>query len=245
MKIAVCDDDRDELSLISSFLDSYQKERNVFLDLTTFQSSTELASTVCQNSYDIYLLDVIMPALNGIDLAKEIRSFDKASAILFLTSSSEFAVESYTVKAANYLMKPVCKDKLFRALDEIREQQKQKLEKCIVIKSMTGIHKIQLAQLVYAEAQGRKVIYNLQNKEQIECVGRFTDISNTLLKNAEFIHPHRSYLVNMNYISSIYASGIQLLTGKTIPLARRRFAEIKAHYLASQMKDTVILRETF
>lgn len=48
-----------------------------------------------------------MPGLNGIELAKEIRSSDKAADIIFLTSSHEFAVESYTVKASNYLVKPV------------------------------------------------------------------------------------------------------------------------------------------
>ena len=60
-----------------------------------------------EEHYDIYLLDVVMPGLNGIELAKEIRSSDKAADIIFLTSSPEFAVESYTVKASNYLVKPV------------------------------------------------------------------------------------------------------------------------------------------
>lgn len=107
MKIAICDDDKNELFRILSVLADYQTQRNIEFSYKPFDNSTELASNLLQEHYDIYLLDVVMPGLNGIELAKEIRSSDKAADIVFLTSSPEFAVESYTVKASNYLAKPV------------------------------------------------------------------------------------------------------------------------------------------
>lgn len=238
MKIAICEDNRNELAYIASILDRYQKERNTVLSYKAFHSSIELASTAV-GSYDLYILDIIMPVMNGIDLAREIRSYDKAASIIFLTSSPEFAVDSYTVKATNYLIKPICPDKLFCALDDIWNQKEQEQEKYIVIKSDIGIRKIFLSNLIYAEAQIRKVIFYLQNGEQLECVSRFSDISNELLKNANFMRPHRSYLLNMSYISTIGTIGIQLQNGVVIPLAQRRLSEIKEHYLSFQMEEVI------
>lgn len=113
MKIAICDDDSAELQHILNLLSAYQKEHNRTLICKGFTSSFELASTASREQYDVYLLDVIMPIISGMELAKEIRSFDKAADILFLTSSPEFAVESYTVKASNYLLKPIVRESLF------------------------------------------------------------------------------------------------------------------------------------
>lgn len=113
MKIAICDDDKTEQLQILELLEGYFKGRKNKPAIKTFSSSIELASIACYEQFDLYLLDVIMPILNGIELAKEIRGFDKASDIIFLTSSPEFAVESYTVKAANYLGKANTKSCFF------------------------------------------------------------------------------------------------------------------------------------
>ena len=104
MKIALCDDDEKELSNIRSLLDSYQKTHNIPFTYQEYHSSCELALRASKERFDIYLLDILMPHMTGMQLAREIRTFDHAADIIFLTTSSDFAVESYTVKATNYLM---------------------------------------------------------------------------------------------------------------------------------------------
>ena len=94
MKIAICDDDRNELLQIQTLLDLYAQERQMEFIVKEYHSSFELASAAANETFQIYLLDVLMPVLNGIDLAREIRLMDKAADIIFLTSSPEFAVES-------------------------------------------------------------------------------------------------------------------------------------------------------
>ena len=76
MRIAICDDDPIELQNISTFIEEYFKSKNLPFNCRSFSSSTELANTA-PGEFDLYLLDVLMPALNGIELAKEIRSFDR------------------------------------------------------------------------------------------------------------------------------------------------------------------------
>ncbi len=239
MKIAICDDDRNELFRILSVLADYQLQRNIEFSYKPFDNSTELASALLRERYDIYLLDVVMPGLNGIELAREIRGSDKAADIIFLTSSPEFAVDSYTVKASNYLVKPVFKERLFEALDDIMRGRTEDRDSCLVLKSSVGVHKVRISEIIYAEAMNRKVIYYLKSNEQIACVEKFASVSDLLLQRPEFILAHRSFLVNMNYIHRIDATDLYLANGKCIPLAQRRISEIKKLYLAFQMEESV------
>ncbi len=239
MRIAVCDDEREETKRISSVIDRYNKERNARIEYSIFSSSIELASVAEREKFDIYILDIIMPVLNGIDLAKEIREFDKVSPIIFLTSSPEFAVESYSVKAADYLVKPIDKERLFCSLDDILDRTETEQEKFIIVRSDDGLRKIFFSNLIYAEVYERKIIYYLKNSEKVESSGKFSSVCDTVLKNSEFILPHRSFLVNMNFISAIGSFGIKLQNGKVIPLAQRRISEIKNHYLSFQMGEVL------
>lgn len=237
MKIAICDDDRNELLQIQTLLDLYAQERQMEFIVKEYYNSFELASAAANETFQIYLLDVLMPVLNGIDLAREIRLTDKAADILFLTSSPEFAVESYMVKASNYLLKPVQKETLFQALDDIFIRQINEAGASIIVKTTIGVHKIHLTSLVYVEALNRIVIYHLKTGEQITSAERFSSVCDSLMQHSEFLLPHRSYLVNMNYIRSITASDMLLQSGKSIPLAQRRVSEIKKLYLAFQMEE--------
>ncbi|WP_306472654.1 LytR/AlgR family response regulator transcription factor [Acetivibrio thermocellus] len=104
-------------------------------------SGFELTSALDKGKqFDIYCLDIMMPGFTGIDLANEIRGSDKTAPILFFTSSAEFALESYSVRAADYVLKPVSKEKLFLTFDELLEQiEAQKKENTIIVKSCDGI----------------------------------------------------------------------------------------------------------
>ena len=203
MKIALCDDDEKELSNIRSLLDSYQKTHNIPFTYQEYHSSCELALRASKERFDIYLLDILMPHMTGMQLAREIRTFDHAADIIFLTTSSDFAVESYTVKATNYLMKPVSSNAFFAAMDDILRVKTQEQGHFLVLKSRIGVHKVPLSELIYVEAQNRKVIYYTSGREQIVCTELFSSVCNSLLQHREFIQVHRSFLVNMNYIRSI------------------------------------------
>lgn len=113
LQIAVCDDNIDELSNMVQLINQYRLSKNINLDYAAFSNGFELVSALEKGKrFDIYCLDIIMPGYTGIDVANEIRSFDKNAPILFFTSSSEFALESYSVKAINYVLKPISKEKL-------------------------------------------------------------------------------------------------------------------------------------
>ena len=90
------------------------------MTVTVFSSSAALLEHLrVRGTFDIYLLDVIMPGQNGIELGLSIREFDQGGRIIYLTASSDFAVDSYRAKASDYLLKPLDKSRLFQSLDNI------------------------------------------------------------------------------------------------------------------------------
>ncbi|SDY95456.1 Response regulator receiver domain-containing protein [Proteiniborus ethanoligenes] len=100
LQIAVCDDNIDELSNMVQFINLYRSSKHLNCEYAVFTNGFNLVSALVKGKrFDIYCLDIIMPGFMGIDVAKEIRDFDKTAPILFFTSSLEFALESYSVKA--------------------------------------------------------------------------------------------------------------------------------------------------
>ncbi len=239
LQIAVCDDNIDELSNMVQLINLYRISKNFNCDYAVFLNGFDLISVLEKGKrFDIYCLDIIMPNFTGIEVAKEIRVFDKTAPILFFTSSPEFALESYSVKAINYVLKPISKEKLFFTFDEILEQIKaEKNEDVIIVKSNEGIQKIIISNLVFAEVIGRNVLYHLRSGKVIECTEAFSSVCDNLLKYGYFIKTHRSYIVNMQYVDTIENHQITLQTLSTVPLAQGKAREIKQLYLNYQMEE--------
>ena len=101
-----------------------------------------------------------MPGINGMQAAHEIRAFDAGVKIVFLTSSPEFAVESYAVKAYDYILKPVSKDKLFSILDAVIAEELKPLEG-LTVKTQSGITRILFSRLAFVEIMNKKLYFHL------------------------------------------------------------------------------------
>jgi DNA-binding LytR/AlgR family response regulator len=238
LQIAVCDDNIDELSNMVQLIDLYRTSRHLNCEHAVFPNGFELVSALEKGKrFDIYCLDIMMPGFTGIDAAKEIRTFDKTAPILFFTSSPEFALESYSVKAINYVLKPISKEKLFFPFDELLEQIKAKEEEdAVIVKSNEGIQKILISNLAFVEVIGRNVLYHLRSGKVVECTGPFSSVCDSLLKYGCFIKPHRSFLVNMQYVDTIENHQITLQTLSAVPVAQGKAKEIKQQYLNYQME---------
>lgn len=237
LHIAFCDDNIEELSNMVQLIDLYRTSRHLDCEHAVFPNGFELISALEKGKrFDIYCLDIMMLGFSGIDAAKEIRTFDKTAPILFFTSSPEFALESYSVKAINYILKPITKEKLFFTFDELLEQIKAKEEDAVIVKSNDGIQKILISNLVFAEVIGRNVLYYLRTGKVVECTEPFSSVCDSLLKYGCFIKPHRSYLVNMQYVDTIENHQITLQTLSAIPVAQGKAKEIKQQYLNYQME---------
>ena len=118
LQLAFCDDDLSELQTIQTLLDRYRVARNQEIRYTAFQNAWDLLAEVERGTrYDVLLLDVLMPGQNGIEVAGELRQYDNNVKIIFLTSSPEFAVQSYAVGAYFYQLKPIWAESFYRIID--------------------------------------------------------------------------------------------------------------------------------
>lgn len=238
LQIVVCDDNMDELSNMLQLMNQYRESKHLDCEFAIFHNGFELIAALEKGKqFDIYCLDIIMPGFTGIEVAKEIRNFNKTAPILFFTSSPEFALESYSVKAINYVLKPISKEKLFFTFDDILERIKvEKSDAAIVIKSNEGIQRILISNLVFAEVIGRNVLYHLLSGKVIECTESFSSACDNLLKYDQFVKTYRSYIVNMQYIDTIENHQVTLQTLSCIPVSQGKAREIKRRYLAYQME---------
>ncbi len=232
IKIAFCDDDMEVLHQMNELLDRYRVERNEDITYAAFQSPFELLTEIEKGIRpDILFLDVVMPGQNGMDVAKEIRQYDTNMKIIFLTSSPEFAVESYSVGAYFYQLKPIWEESFFRLMDAVLAECEKKKKNSLILRSKDGITRIDLQQLEYCEVLGRKLLFHLENGAVLESAGSLDDLAGQLMQYSNFFRPHRSFLVNMEYIQNISSRSIKMVNDAVIPIPHGKCSEIKNTYM--------------
>lgn len=244
IQTAFCDDDEFTLNEINELLNQYRMERNMEIVCTVFHSPLELlAETEKGTHYDILFLDVIMPGQNGINVAREIRQYDNAVKIIFLTSSSEYAVESYEVSAFFYHVKPIRENVFFQLMDSAVSECEKSRQSSLILRCKSGITRLDLEKLVYCEVTGRTLMFHLENGKILESIGSLDELCSELARYANFLRPHRSFLVNMEYIQSISYKAITMNNMEEIPIPHGKCTEIKSLYLeyAFQRKQAFIL----
>ena len=155
-RIAFCDDDAALLHQMQDFLEQYRTLRWVQLELAPYTKPVELLADIEAGvRFDVLFLDVLMPGINGINAAREIRRYDTAVQIIFVTSSSEFAVQSYVVGAYYYQLKPIWKDSFFRLTDAVLAECRKRTQHSLILRCKSGVTRITLDSLEYCEVQGR------------------------------------------------------------------------------------------
>lgn len=238
IKIAFCDDDSSVLAELCDRIGRYGEGKSQKMEYKAYKTPVELLAAMEQGAgFDIIFMDILMPGENGIEAAREIRRFDTVVKIIFLTSSAEFAVQSYTVGAYFYLLKPVEEESFTRVLDTVLAECQKNEDDSLIVKCRDGITRVRLAQLEYCEVIGRVLLFHLSNGRVIEGNGKLDDLSGRLLSHGGFIRPHRSYLVNMDYIQNISYRTITLFSLAEIPIPRGKYARIKERYLEYAFSD--------
>lgn len=120
MNIAVCDDNLIDRELIVDLIEYYFSDKSITYNIEQYENGTNLLYEIEDGHlYDIIFLDIFMDKLLGIDVAKKLRDINFNGEIIFLTASSDFAVDSYDVGAGGYILKPIRYDKLKNAMEKV------------------------------------------------------------------------------------------------------------------------------
>lgn len=231
-KVAFCDDDRSVLGELKGMLERYGTEHNQEIEHAVFYSSLELLAEIEKGvRYDVLFLDIILPHENGIRIAEEIRQYDRVVKIIFLTSSSEFAVQSYSVGAYFYQLKPVREEDFFRLMDAVLSECQKEQQRSLILRCKSGITRIDLDKLEYCEVLGRTLLFHMENGGLLESTGSMDKLYGQLSQYESFIRPHRAFLINMEYIQRISRKTVTMESQAEIPIPHGKYSEIKNRYL--------------
>lgn len=230
LRVAICDDEAEETRRIEGFIRAMCD-----FDISVYTSSGELARDISEGAaFDLYLLDIIMPGPDGIELARIIRRNDKAAAIIYLTSHDGRALDAFRVHAAQYLLKPVTRDTLRLELDAAIAGIKTRNAKTFMVKTKDGAQAVAFHRIMYCELEGRAlrcVTSEAERHRSVTLRVPFDEAVLELMSDSRFIRPHFSFAVNMDYIKSVQRQSIVMKNGVVIPIAHGAVGEIREKYM--------------
>lgn len=228
MRIIVCDDCAHELKATTALLEDC-RYRGSF-SLRGFNKPTDVLNLFEEGvKPDAVFLDIMMPELSGIDLAKKIRKLGFDGAIVFLSAMNDFAVQSYKVKAFSYLLKPAQKSEVQEVLDEIEKTRLSSDEAGFKVSWKGGGKFVRFSEFIYVEVQNHHLYFHLQEGEVIKTYGKLSDYKDILLTEPRMAHNNRSFIFNMDYISRYEKGAVFLKDGVRISIPHR-FEQFQNNY---------------
>ena len=237
MQIAICDDDESFLQNAFSIIKRWSEESGIPVKIFCFDNGDDLINQSNINHMDVIFLDIIMPLFNGMETAKELRKYDKSVNIIFLTSSPEFALESYEVKAGGYLLKPVVYDKLKKLLDDYSRSFDIE-PKNLILKTQYGYQKLYYSDIEYIEAQNKSILFYLRNEKIVKTIETLRFFESKLNIEEGFFKCHRSYIVYIPNVDNFNTSEIITKSGKCIPIARGYGKVFKEAYFSFMFENS-------
>ncbi len=231
MNIMICDDQKNELESIERIVSEYaDAHRELSVAIRCFSNPLDMLSEVGKNGApDIALLDICMPGVLGTEVAKELKSQSEDNTdIIFLTTSSDFAVEAFALHVNDYLTKPFTKERLTDTLDRIIEKRNKRL--FVPVTCGREIHRIDLYSVLYMESKNHNVEIYLKSGRSIKTHTTLADMKNLLCEVKGFISIGASYIVNLRCVQSVLGAELIMTNGQNIPIPRRLRNEVKEQY---------------
>ena len=232
MNIAICDDDLLYMNQVKEMIEIWGKEHHQDVSIYLFNHGDALINSYQKSHIEVILLDIMMPLLNGMETAHEIRKNDSVVKIIFLTSSPEFALESYEVRAQGYILKPVSQEKLSKELNELAIQYDEE-PKHLILKTAFGYQKQYFHDIEYIEAQNKRVLFHLCSGQTLEIPEPLNHFEQQLLNTDGFFKCHRSYLVYLPNVNHFNNNELTTRSGQTIPIARGYGKAFKEAYFST------------
>lgn len=226
IRIAICDDDQEMLFQNERRIKQYLKEMNMLAEVMSYQSSEFLLYDMQENNFfDLLLLDIEMPGKSGMDIAREVKKMSSQTLIIFITSHSEYAIDSYELSVFRYIPKDNIDQKLYPAVkDAVLFIDLQK-DKMFVISTPTRYEKIPYSNILYIQKDGKYSLFTTDKGE--------TQVRKSLTKVYEeldpqqFLYIDRGCLVNLLQIMCLDGMDIIMKNGVALPSSKKRLKELR------------------
>ena len=217
LQIAICDDLEEERVILSRLLRNYARRQGLSLQVHFFVSGEELLQSVRRaNACQVLFLDIYMPGISGVETARRLRAAGYGASIVFATTSTDHGVDSFEVRASDYLVKPFRQEEVDRALDWCLEHMPEPL-RSLSVYAEGETQEFPLASVLYIEVLGHQS--HIHTLRQTVVVRKSLDDLERAVDSPDFFRCHRSFLVNLNHAERIESSDFLMSDGARIPIS--------------------------
>lgn len=229
LRIAIVEDDAAQLGNTRKHLDKFLSEREKEYTVDAYENGVNFLENY-KNPYDIVLMDIEMPGMNGMETAKRLRAIDQAVVLIFVTKIGKFAINGYEVSAIGYILKPINAYSLQMTMRKALKIISLRTDQRIVLQMKQGVVSFFATDLIYIEVIGHKLTYHLRDGTY-EAYGNLK-AEEERLQNSHFGRCSNAYLVNMAYIKGIIGNSVYLHSGEELRVSRGMKKEFTDAYIA-------------
>ena len=241
LNICLCDDNIEILNYYSNRIKELSDENNYAFTIETFESGESLIFELEDNPnrFNVIIIDIIMKNINGIEATKILRDYGYDGIIIFLTSSKEFALDSFKVEPLNYILKNDSDNRFDDIFIKAAREVNKIANKNMIISTKSKNIVINLDSILYMESLGKKVILHKVSGDvkEVNCV--FKDIYDRV-KKFGFVRCHKSYILNIKYIQSFNKLECTLQNDVITPIGRKYSKDFRMTILENEFNNIVI-----
>lgn len=225
-RIALCEDEKIFAEEHEQICHDILNKLNIDHLITIFTNGKDFLKGF-SSGYDLILLDIIMDETNGMELARKVRTIDKHVAIVFITSTRDYALQGYDVNALHYLMKPVKRNVLEKLIAfDYRNRIKNDY---FVFESSAGKYQAAIKDIICFEIVGRQVAITLKDG-MIYYAGKLSDLL-AMLPNDQFVRCHQSFAINIFNIRELTRFYALAIHGIEVPVSRTYLNDVRKAFL--------------
>ena len=237
LKIFVCDDEAIEREKIADNLQAYRAaHREHGIEFAIYSSAFEMLEVLDKTSGpDIALLDICMPGMLGTELARDILRLYEKTDIIFLTNSSDYAVDAFSLHAADYICKPYTQEKFDAALDRVIAMRRQRT--WALISCRGEVHRIALEDILYIETRDKQRVFCLTTGKKLSVRMTAAQLQECISGGKGMAMCGASYMVNLGHVRCFSGTDLVMDDGTLIHIPRRCRAQIKQDYFDFYLKE--------
>ena len=206
LRVAVVEDETEYRGLIQEMVGRYAKEYDLQIQTTAFPDGRELVQNY--HKFDILLMDIEMPHLNGMEAAQKIRELDKEVVIVFITNMAQYAIGGYAVGALDYVLKPVPYFAFSQQLRKAEEQLRRRARHYLALPVEGGMRRLDSSLIYYLESEGHRVHFYTEEGDFV-AAGTLKAFEEKLAERP-FARCNSGYLVNLAQVKSVQQGMVQV-----------------------------------